>query len=273
MLIDENTKIAKLLKQHPDALETIISLSPDFKKLRNPLLRRLMAGRTSIKMAAKMGGCTPEDFFKVLKPLGFEATESKNPEAALPNATLPLPDYLQSRTAEQIVNLDVRQMIADGKDPLRFIQQNVKQLEPGQALKIVNSFEPVPLIQLLEKQGFKTFTKFISEDLVETFFYKTDSQGGEEIPTDDVSTSDDWDETLKNFEGKLEEIDVRHLEMPLPMMTILETLDTLPEGKALYVNHKRIPIFLLTELKDRNYEYKIKDVQEGEVYLIIYKGQ
>ncbi|MBW7893267.1 MAG: DUF2249 domain-containing protein, partial [Chitinophagaceae bacterium] len=69
------------------------------------------------------------------------------------------------------------------------------------------------------------------------------------------------------------EVDVRHLEMPMPMMTILEALETLPENKALYVHHKRIPVFLLTELKDRQFEYRIKEVQEGEVYLLIFKNQ
>src|SRR5690606_27196399 len=57
MLINPQTKIATLLKHHPDALETIVMLSPDFKKLRNPILRKLMAGRTSIAMASKIGGC------------------------------------------------------------------------------------------------------------------------------------------------------------------------------------------------------------------------
>ena len=85
MLINEQTKIAALLKHHPDALEKIISLSSDFKKLRNPLLRKLMAGRTSIAMASKIGGCLPEDFFKILAPLGFEKdkTEIVNTEKPL----------------------------------------------------------------------------------------------------------------------------------------------------------------------------------------------
>jgi hypothetical protein len=60
--------------------------------------------------------------------------------------------------------------------------------------------------------------------------------------------------------------------MPMPMMTILEALETLPNQKALYVHHKRIPVFLLTELKDRNFDYRIKEVQDGEVYLLIFKN-
>jgi hypothetical protein len=76
MQINSKTKIADLLKFHPDALEAIITLSPDFKKLRNPVLRKLMAGRTSIGMASKIGGCKPEDFFEILKPLGFVSDNS-----------------------------------------------------------------------------------------------------------------------------------------------------------------------------------------------------
>ena len=67
ILINPQTKIADLIKSHPDALEAIISLSPDFKKLRNPVLRKLMAGRTSISMASRIGGCKPDDFFEILK--------------------------------------------------------------------------------------------------------------------------------------------------------------------------------------------------------------
>lgn len=55
MVINERTKIGTILKHHPDALETIVALSPDFKKLRNPILRKLAAGRATIAMASKWG--------------------------------------------------------------------------------------------------------------------------------------------------------------------------------------------------------------------------
>ncbi len=101
MLINEKTKIAALLKHHPDALEAIVSIAPDFKKLRNPILRKLMAGRTSISMASKVGGCSPEDFFKVLAPLGFEVDDSAVlVEDKVDNT--PLPEYLTSLDKSQI---------------------------------------------------------------------------------------------------------------------------------------------------------------------------
>ena len=55
--INANTKISYLIKAHPDALEAIISMDPKFQKLRNPLLRKVLAGRASIAMASKIAGC------------------------------------------------------------------------------------------------------------------------------------------------------------------------------------------------------------------------
>ena len=66
-------------------------------------------------------------------------------------------------------------------------------------------------------------------------------------------------------------IDVSHLEMPSPMMSILEELDKMDLDKALYVHHKRIPVFLLNELKDRNFDYRIKEISDSEVFLLIFK--
>jgi uncharacterized protein (DUF2249 family) len=269
MRINEQTRIAALLKHHPDALEAIVRLSPDFKKLRNPVLRKLMAGRTSIAMAAKIGGCTPQDFFDALDGLGFEAGEA--PAAAHEAAQQMLPDFLKEIPPGRLVMLDVRAMLAGGDDPLQLIQQTVKQLKASQVLKIVNSFEPVPLVRLLERQGFSAYVHTASTDLVETFFLKKDDKAAAPEPASATPAADGWDVLLERFAGKMQPLDVRHLEMPQPMMQILEALGHLPAGQALYVHHKRIPVFLLTELKERNFDYRIKEQGEGEVYLIIFK--
>jgi len=275
MLINKQTKIAVLLKHHPDALETIVGLAPDFKKLRNPVLRKLMAGRTSIAMASKVGGCRPEDFFRALAPLGFETDNITETEEITPE-NKPIPEFLKNLQPDKIVHFDVRAMLAEGNDPLKHIQQKVKGLNPGEALLIINNFEPVPLIKLLEKQGFESYVKHIDSETIETYFFKTNQKEQTEnlskIETE-ITTSGDWEQMLKHLENNLVDIDVRHLEMPMPMMTILEALETLPDNKALYVHHKRIPVFLLTELKDRNFEYRIREIQEGEVYLMIYKNK
>lgn len=267
MIINAGTKIAAILKQNTAALDAIIAVNPKFEKLRNPILRKVMAGRTSLAMAAKVGGCTVEDFFMKLKPLGFE-TDTTTVVAA--EVKKPLPAFIASLKKEQIVELDVRPVIAAGKDPLSIIVQQVKTIQPGQVLKIINTFEPTPLMVLLGKQGFVSYADTINDDWVETYFYKTDDS---EAPVTEVpaGSNEGWDTVLKQFENHLRTIDVRHLEMPGPMMTILESLETLPADTALYVYHKRIPVFLLPELADRKFGYRIKEISDGEVHLLIFK--
>jgi len=67
------------------------------------------------------------------------------------------------------------------------------------------------------------------------------------------------------------EVDVRDLEMPMPMQTILEKIEQLPEGYALFVHHKRIPQFLLPELKKRNFSYVAREIDPDYTQLIVYK--
>lgn len=267
MNIDANTKIATLIKGHPDALETIISLSPKFTKLRNPLLRRIMASRTSIATACKISGLTINDFFTKLKPLGFEIDSTITAENT---KALEVPEFMKSLPRDQLETLDVRPIIEGGKDPFNTIIRQVKQLPETKTLKLINSFEPAPLISILGKQGFDSFVEYEGDNVVNTYFKRKNTNQELNIPSPNKN-SEGWDQTIERYRNNLFEIDVRHLEMPMPMMTILENLEKLPDGKALFVHHKRIPVFLLPELKDRNFEYLIKEINEGEVNMLIFK--
>ncbi|WP_440134189.1 DUF2249 domain-containing protein [Chitinophaga sancti] len=262
MIIHQNTKIGAILKHHPASLDAIVSISPKFEKLRNPILRKLMAARATIAMASKIGGCQVTDFYTKLAPLGFEIDPAIPANAGEERE---LPAFIQSLDEEQVVVLDVRPVIAAGEDPLSLILQTIKTIQAGQVLKIVNTFEPTPLMILLKKQGFEAYADHIEEDLVETWFYKN-------ADINIKVQAGNWEEALKRFENKLQTIDVRALQMPLPMHTILESLDTLPEDKALFVYHKRIPVFLLPELAQRGFEYRAKELASDEVHLLIFRN-
>lgn len=266
--INSNTKIAAIIKAHPGALDAIVSISPKFEKLRNPILRKLMAGRTSIAMASKLSGNNPNIFFEKLRPLGFKIDMSQKAVTAQEKA---VPGFISSLKESQVVELDVRPIIASGKDPLTIISEKIKTIIPGQALKIINTFEPVPLMLLLKKQGFAVYADVINDNLVETYFYKQ-SVNGNHSSENTINATQGWEEIVRRFHDKLETIDVRNLEMPLPMMTILEALEHLPDGRALFVYHKRIPVYLLPELTERKFDYRINEAGDGQVNLLIFKA-
>ena len=267
MTINADTKIGAILKHNPSALDAIVSINPKFEKLRNPLLRKLMAARTSIRMASKISGNPLEDFFSKLAPLGFTIdktlTEDKIEEKPK------LPAFFNSIKPEQIVDFDVRPLIESGADPLQLIIKKVKEIKKGGVLKIINNFEPTPLILLLKKQGFESYTDIISDDLVETYFYKTRDTN---VEINDAGNGDEgWDALTQKFSGNMQTIDVRNLEMPGPMMAILDAIEKLPPETALFVYHKRIPVFLLPELRERAFDFRIKEIADNEVNLLIFK--
>ena len=267
MIINVETKIAKILKQNPAALEAIISITPKFEKLRNPLLRKLMAGRTSIGMASKISGCNVDEFFKKLAPLGFEIGDASS--TVKNEQKPPLPAFFNSLKPNQIIEFDVRPIIDADEDPLPLIVKKVKEIQQGQALKIINSFEPTPLLSLLKKQGFDSYVDIIDDHQVDTYFYRTGNAAV--VINETESVAEGWDDYIQKFTGKLQTIDVRQLEMPGPMMAILEALESLPPETALFVYHKRIPVFLLPELKEKKFDYRIKEIADNEVHLLIFK--
>ena len=218
-------------------------------------------------MASRLSGVPLEVFYIRLQSIGFDISQSQPDSAPHPSGSSP---SVSGYRGDCIV-LDVREALASGKDPLTSILDKVKALSPGDALKVINTFEPVPLIKMLEKQGFTASVECISPELVETVFHKkTEPDQVDLAPKKAVDAG--WDEVLLRFGENRIEIDVRDLDMPLPMHTILAELEKLPENKALFVYHKRIPVFLLPELTAQNFDYRIKEVSDGQVRLLIFKA-
>ncbi|HRF19058.1 MAG TPA: DUF2249 domain-containing protein, partial [Chitinophagaceae bacterium] len=83
-----------------------------------------------------------------------------------------MPSLLQDINPQRLVSLDVRPILAAGADPLTLILGKIKELQTGQVLEIVNTFEPRPLMGLLKKQGFDSYAAIIHDDLVKTYFYR-----------------------------------------------------------------------------------------------------
>ena len=261
-IISANTSIATLIKMNKEAIDVIAGINPHFRKLKNPVLRKLLAARVSIADAARIGKCEIDIFFQRLKPLGFVVEDAMD-EWLEPKTT--------NVTARQYSSyLDVRSDIQEGKDPFKKIMRSVKALKEYETLLLLNSFEPVPLIKILREQGYKIDVIARSPDEIYTYIYKEKKTF--EIDGFGEGSDDLFEEKATYFKERMERIDVRFLPMPQPMIEILKKLEILDHGKALYVTHKRIPRFLLPELKERQYEMVYRQTKD-DVRLIIYKSE
>ncbi len=268
MKISASTKISALLKFNPASLEAIVSINKHFEKLRNPVLRKVLASRVTIAEAAKIGKCSIDIFFDKLKAIGFEIENNRDKINMKMN---PIPEFVNTSTESNTTELDVREEIRNGRDPFQIIMKAIDELPENFTLLLINSFEPVPLIKILNNKGFLHFVKYQEDGAVYTYLKKQDANSPMkiEIPVNDSSS--EFISLFKQYCGKLKTIDVRNLEMPLPMTTILGELESLPNDMALFVHHKKVPQFLFPELQERNFKWSIEEKTADEVDLLIYK--
>ena len=274
--IDLDTKIGSIIKANKEAIEAIASIAPPFQKLKNPILRRFIASRVSLREAIEMGNCTIVDFKRVLEPLGFffDLNSMVDPN---PSASLAQPEWLESLSEADIIRLDVRPLIENGKDPLRIITDQYQSLQTGQVLCVINSFVPSPLIALLGKKEAQSYVQNIERNCYYCWFYKNEVEAKNiKSISPGISSVEpvEFEQLISSSNSdKLRTIDVRGLPMPIPMERILEALQQLPTDEKLYVYHHRVPLYLLEELQQQNYSIVLSTYDDEDIRLLITHGK
>lgn len=269
MKINQQTKISALIKENEKSIDAIASINPHFNKLRNPILRKVLASRVTIADAARIGKCDIEVFFNKLAEIGFEV--EINPilkEEKTENS--PHNEILNAIQLEKVTTLDVRPSLARGDDPFKEIMAALEILQDGFALEIINTFEPTPLIKIVNSKGYVSMVKTEGE-VIYTYFFKSDVV--QKTPSNNKLvfkvSIEELEKEKANCKKEIHEVDVRDLEMPLPMVTVLKELEKLKDGDMLYVHHKKIPQYLLPELAERNFKIWIAEVDDENVKLLI----
>lgn len=87
MLLSEKTRIGELLKNFPFLLDYLAGYTPEFEKLRNPILRNTFGRIATLKMASSMGkvplGKLLEDLRRTIEERTGEQVELQSPAAVL----------------------------------------------------------------------------------------------------------------------------------------------------------------------------------------------
>ena len=201
MQISEKTKISALIKANPEAIDAIASISSHFEKLRNPLLRKILASRVTIADAARIGNSSVEVFFEKLRPIGFTIEESEKETQPVQAPKAEVPAFLKNIPAALLSKLDVRVDILSGNDPFQKIISAIDAIPEGGALCLINTFEPTPLIAILKKRGLNYFTEVLSPDLVHTYFFRETTETGKPLSHNQQEIS----ESVINFEARCAE--------------------------------------------------------------------
>ena len=268
-MISGDITMARLLDEHPELIEVLASYHPHFTRLRNRLLRRVMAPRVTVAQAARMAGVPADELLAVLRravgepapaphPEGLEAPSPVQGEGRDEGGT---PRALGDVPEGRRVHLDVRDDIRRGTEPFARIMAAVKALAGDETLALRVPFEPIPLYDVLGRRGFAHWTERRAPDYWSVWFYRDATPRGEPTAAAPVAAA-----------GHRIVLDVRGLEPPQPLLRVLQEIDRLGSGSELEVHHDRRPMFLYPQLDERGFLHETDEPEPGLVRILIRRG-
>jgi uncharacterized protein (DUF2249 family) len=180
---------------------------------------------------------------------------------------------MQERWPESArVRLDVREDIRKGREPFARIMAAVDALPADGVLVLRAPFEPVPLYRVLGRRGFAHWAECLGPDDWSVWFFRSEpgaampGRGGPETADPEPAG------TASTPPGASVRLDVRGLEPPLPMVRVLEAIETLAPGGRLEVWHDRRPLFLYPQLEARGCRHATDEPEPGLVRIVIWPG-
>ena len=160
--------------------------------------------------------------------------------------------------SENIVTLDVREDLRQGREPFSKIMNVVAQLHSDENLLLVAPFEPAPLFSVLGKQGFDHKSQQIESGDWEVLFTRRNGEAVAFVPQERPSCG-----AVKTEPTEIIEVDARGLEPPQPMVKILEALAVLPAGAELCAHTDRRPMHLYAQLEERGFAGETEEQNDG----------
>ncbi|MGH6717103.1 MAG: DUF2249 domain-containing protein [Bradyrhizobium sp.] len=166
--------------------------------------------------------------------------------------------------------LDVRPILRAGGEPFTVIMNALKSLGSGQALRLLATFEPIPLYAVLAKKGFDHAAREIGGGDWEVLFTPTTAAGSQQSQaTKEAANSappSGWPEPSR-------QLDNRDLDPPEPLVRTLAAVEELGQGEVLSVLLCREPVFLFPKLGERGHEWLGGFDADGKTYkLLVRKG-
>ncbi len=166
--------------------------------------------------------------------------------------------------ATQFIDVDVRPTLRAGGEPFGEIMATIAKLQPGQGLRLLATFEPVPLFHVLGSKGFSHVAKEIGGGDWEVLFSPaaTASATPDTTPAKPATDTGSWP-------SPVQEMDNRDLDPPEPMVRILAATEAMANGEVLSALLCREPMFLLPELAKRGHAWRGGFEPDGKTYKIL----
>lgn len=170
--ITPDSKLGALLERWPEAEAVLLEISPHFKALQNPVLRRTVARVATLRQVANVSGVPLAVIVERLRagaglpPLAVAASGSE---------VAPRPPWIEG--AAPACTHDARAAIEAGEHPMPRVMADLASLAAGEVYLLLTPFVPAPLLDLARDKGFESYSAAEEEGLVRTWFRRASAPG------------------------------------------------------------------------------------------------
>ncbi len=164
--ITPETKIGALLDRYPELEKTLLEMAPEFKKLRNPILKKTIAKVTSLRQASTIAKIPVAEMINRLRNEAGIQEEFMTDDSIMSFSKKSPSWFLTSRIVQ---SLDARPMLDKGEQPINKVLADCKNLKIGDIYELITPFLPAPLIEMAKKQGFLVWSKEENERVFRTY--------------------------------------------------------------------------------------------------------
>lgn len=164
--ITPDSRIGELLERWPALEDVLIDLSPRYRALKNPVLRRTVAKVATLRQVSAVGGVPLGILIEKLRAAAGLAPLAVAEEGGGARAERPA----WAAPAAVTRTNDARAAIEAGDHPLPRVMADLAALRDADVYELVTPFVPAPLVDLAREKGFESVSVSEGEALVRTYF-------------------------------------------------------------------------------------------------------
>lgn len=158
--------------------------------------------------------------------------------------------------------LDVRPTLRAGGEPFDEIMKAVVSLAEGEGLRLLATFEPVPLFKVMELKGYTSLSRPLDGGEWEVTFTPTGNvTPAATVAAGPIAGDGVWPEPVQI-------LDNRGLPPPEPLVLTLEAVERMETGTVLEIWTDRDPLHLYPELARRGHEAR-PEARGAEGYRVL----
>ncbi len=243
------SNVKEVLEKYPELIDVLLSLSPKFKRLTNPLMFNTLAKYASFKDASKVTGVSICEILHSLnKYLGLEE-----------QLTNSMPECITKIEEENRFEFDEikweepKERYIYNENTINEITEMISNLKPDNSLLIVSKEIPNELIKVSKGLGYKVNLRREKNYVLSVF----NPNKGDEL---------DWRLIKDDFET----LDVRRMTTD-PFDVIIKKAYSIEEGNGFVLIQRFEPLPLINMLTEMGFDYYIEKKGIFEVWVYFYK--